>query len=346
MAVTTSNRPYQNVFGGGSQPPAYTPPTFSASGTGTSQQPASPSTLDQVLKILNSPMGAAGIQAAGAGAAAYGANKSATAAREQSAQQFAAEMAQRQLEGDRSAQQTAATSAASASPLGAEQLFAQRNGLLNTLMSNVRNYSATPGDPRVAHAMGTQTGGMRLPEGGFDPGMINRLYGDDATMASIANRQKAIGQINPHGSALDLSAMYGDKGAAASQGVTDANTAELNRQMDAEAQQRQLIQRAIDEDIRGQSAAKQAAAKEKHGNIFGGILKGIGSGLSFVPGIGQIAAPILTGVGGLVNGDGVKSSILNAGMSAVPGLGATGKLGKTVQTFAKGNMGKAILGGL
>ena len=150
---------------------------------------ADPGLLSKVGSILNSPAGAAGIQAAGAGLAAYGANKNAAASRQQNAHQFAADMAQRQLEADQQDQRTRAAGVLDAAPLGAEQSFAQKQALLHSILGATRNYSAVPGDPAVAAAMGsTNQGGMRLPEGGFDPGMLERLFGDEATQASIAAR--------------------------------------------------------------------------------------------------------------------------------------------------------------
>lgn len=335
MAVS---KPYQGIFG-----PPTTPP-FNPQGTGTMQQ-SQPSGLDRVLSILNSPLGAAGIQAAGAGLAAYGANKQNEANRQQNAQQFSADMAERQREFDSNQQQGAATAAAAASPLGADQMFAQRQALAKAILGSARNIKFTPGDPAVAAAMGTVSGGMQLPENGLDPAMLERLFGDQATLASIGAREKAVGQINPHATPTDLAPLFGAAGATTTADIGSANAAELQRQLDESAKQRAIIQRAIDEDIRGEKQGQQAQ-QEKHGNFFGGLLKTVGKGLSFVPGVGQIAAPILTGVGGLVNGDGFKHSLIEGGLSAIPGLGAAGVLGKTGGKIVKNPITSAILGGM
>ena len=82
-----------------------------------------------------------------------------------------------------------------------------------------------------------------------------------------------------------------------------------------------------------QMQEQEAAEKKSGGNIFGKILKIAGTGASFIPGVGQIAAPILAGAGGLVSGDGLKKSLLNAGMAAIP-FGA-GKLAKTGGVLSK-----------
>lgn len=240
------------------------------------------SILDNAMKILNSPGGAALISAGGAGLSAYGANKSAEADRAATAQQFAANMAQRQLEADRDHQQGGAVAAANASPLGAEQNFAQKQAIIGAILGNSKNFSATPGDPRVAAAMGsTNQGGIRLPEGGFNPAMLDRLYGDKATMESIANRQQAVGQINPRHTPLNLGTMYGDAGTAATGGVVDANTAELQRQEAETARQRQIIMQAIDEDIRGNKQGKSGGSKAK--GALGGAASGALAGASFGP---------------------------------------------------------------
>jgi hypothetical protein len=261
---------------------------------------AGPSGLDKVMGILNTPAGGAMIQAAGAGIGAYGANKSATADRNLRAQQFAAEMAQRQNEQDRAHQLNSAQAATAASPLGAEQSFAQKQALLRAILGNTQNFSATPGDPSIAAAMGsTNQGGMRIPEAGFNPAMLERMFGDKTTMGSIANRQQAIGQLNPRQSAMNLGSMFGDAGTAASQGVLDANQMELQRQMDASAAQRSQIQRAIDEDIRGEKQGGSSSSKgSKLGNAAKGALGGAGTGFMFG---GPVGAAI-GGVGGFLKG--------------------------------------------
>ena len=251
--------------------------------------------LDKITGILNTPGGAAGVGALGAGISAYGQNKSAEADRAATARQFAANMAQRQLEGDQQHQMAQASNAVAASPLGAEQSFAQKQAMLQAILGNTRNFSATPGDPRVAAAMGsTNQGGMRMPEGGFDPAMLQRLFGDKATMESIANRQQAVGMMNPRGTPLNLGTMFGDAGAAASAGVMGAQQTELDRQLAESAKQRELIQRAIDEDIRGEKQSK----KGKVGGAIGNAAAGAGTGFMFG---GPVGAAI-GGIGGLLKG--------------------------------------------
>jgi hypothetical protein len=258
--------------------------------------------LDKITGILNSPGGAAAIGAGGAALQAYGQNKQHEADRATTARQFAANMAQRQMEGDRQHQLSQASASTAASPLGAEQSFAQKQAILGSLLGNTRNFSATPGDPRVAAAMGsTNQGGMRMPEGGFDPAMLQRLFGDKATMESLANRQQMVGQLNPRSAPLNLGTMFGDAGSAASQGVMSANQSELDRQLAESARQRELIQRAIDEDIRGEKQGK----KNKAGGALSGAASGAATGASLgsiIPGIGTGIGAAIGGIGGFLKG--------------------------------------------
>lgn len=300
------------------------------------------SALDKALGVIGSPGGAALIGAAGAGISAYGANKSAEANRAQSAQQFAAEMAQRQLESGQADQRARAAATVDASPLGAEQQFAQRNAILNSILGNAQNFSVRPGDSAIGAAMGPgPQGGLRLPNGGLDKGMLDRLYGDEATMASIQNRAKTIGQLNPHAPVMEMDSLFGDKAEHRMNDITASNQSEMERQFAEQQHQREIIARAIDEDIRGEKQPQKSGG----GNIFGKILKGIGTGASFIPGVGQVVAPIATGLGGLVNGDGLKSSLINAGISAIPGLAGAGKLGGAAKNIATNPIGRAIMGG-
>lgn len=288
--------------------------------------------LDKILDILGSKGGQTVVNAAAAGLGAYGQAKQAGEDRAQNAAQFGANMAQRQMEADQADQRSRAAATLDASPLGGDQRFAQQQALFGQLLGNARNFSVAPGDPRVAAAMGAgPQGGMRLPEGGFDPAMIERLFGDQATLASLAQHGQQIGQMNPHAPVMDMAPMFGQAGATATSGIKDANAIEMARQQAESDKQREIIRRALEQDIAGEKAKKEGG-----GNIFGKILKGVGMGASFIPGVGQIAAPVLTGLGGLVNGDGLKSSLINAGVSAIPfGAGKIAKAAGSASTLGK-----------
>ena len=310
--------------------------------------------LEEAMDILGSKGGQVAVQGLGAAADAYGQHQQTQqirqdnlANRQQSAQQFNAQMQEGQLGDDRNLQLAQAKGAADASPMGEAQLFAQRNALLQQILGGARNFSAMPGDPAVAEAMGGSTnfGGLRLPEGGLDPAMLQRLYGDQATLGSIQNRQQAIGQINPNAQVQDLGSMFGQAGTDASALVQGQNDSLAAQQAADTAKRREMIQRAIDEDIAG-ARQPQQEKKKSGGNIFGKILKGVGSAASFIPGVGQVVAPIASGIGGLVNGDGLKSALGNAALSAIPlGAGKVAKMGATGAKIAKGgNIAAAILG--
>jgi len=263
--------------------------------------------LSKVLDILGSKGGQTAVNAVGAGLAAYGANKQAEADRAMTEQQFAANMAQRQLENDQQNRMAQTTNAAAANPLGTEQNFAQKQAILKAILGNTQNFSITPGDPRVAAAMGSMSGGARLPQGGFDPAMLDRLFGDAATQSSIAQHSKQIGQINPTAPVADLNTLFGTAENGTENpfqtSIQASNNQALDQQMAMSAKQRELIQRAIDEDIAG---SKQKKSKSKKGKAVGAgasALSGAATGASIgsiVPGIGTgIGAGLGAAIGGL-----------------------------------------------
>lgn len=303
-----------------------------------SQVPAArnPNTLKTVLDLLGSKGGQTAVSAAGAGLSAYGASKDRAAAREEgaanralSARQFAAQMGQRQFEGDRDHALTQATAGAAASPLGQDQSFAQQQAIRQAILGGMRNYSATPGDPAVAAAMGSQTGGVRIPEGGFDPAMIERLFGDKATMASLAQRAAQVGQINPRGPVADYGTLFGADGVEMTNNLVAQNKAALDAQMAQEAEQRALIQRAIDEDIAGEKQAGRA--KKKGGGFLGGLLK-----------VAKVAAPIALAATGV----GIPAAIgVSAGLNALDAKRSGAGLGGTLMAAGLGGASAAIPGG-
>jgi hypothetical protein len=252
--------------------------------------------LQTILDMIGSKGGQTITNAVGAGMSAYGQGKQAEADRAQTAGQFNANLGQRQLEGDRAHQLDSAVSAANASPLGEAQLFAQRNAIAQAILGGARNFSATPGDASVAAAMGSQTGGLKLPGGGLDPAMLEQLFGGEATSASIANRQKMVGQINPRSPVLDIGTFMGRPADGSENPFTTdvrtQNQQELTRQMDESAKQRAIIQAAIDEDV------NQKKQKRSTGSRLGGAAAGALSGAS----MGSFAGPIGAGIGGIIGG--------------------------------------------
>lgn len=317
------------------------------------------STLDTVMKLLNSPGGAALVGAAGAGISAYGANKSATADRELNANQFAANMAQNQLEGDRANQLSRAGAAASASPIGESQDYAQRQALLSAILPGLRNSNITPGDSRVAGAMGSNQGGLRLPEGGLDPAMIERMFGANTTLGSIQQRQNQIGQINPNGPVQDMGSMFGQPGTDASDAVLKSNQAVGDKQAADQAKQRQIIMAAIDNDLtmnsqngkppEGYEYDKKTGQLKKKGSFLKTLGKvGLlaGGGALMATGFGGPAGAALIGAGigagnSALNGGGVKGALLGAGLGA-----ATGGIGGPAVSSATSGLKSSILNGV
>jgi hypothetical protein len=279
-----------------------------------------------VMDFLNSPLGGATISA-GAGLL-QGAQQNAQSNKQmaQNSNQFRADILQRQHESDINDQRSRSTSAAELDPLGASQMFAAKNALISKVLGGAQNIHYTPGDAGIASAMGS----VSMPSvPHFSADELNKYFGDNTTQASIAQRQKSIGQVDPNHPAFDLSTMFGNSpDGSPNSFMTDiqsSNHQALQHQMDASAQSRNDIMQALQADQQSQQQQKP----EHHGNIFGKILKGVGIGASFIPGVGQIVAPIATGLGGLVNGDGLKSSLINAGISAIPMGGGAAKVGST-----------------
>jgi hypothetical protein len=160
-----------------------------------------------------------------------------------------AEIRQRQLENAQNDARTRQISSAQLLPMGAEQGYAQKQALAKALLGGARNVSFTPGDPGIAAAMGSYSGGMKLPEGGLDPAMLERLYGDNATQAAIAAFQKNVGQVNPRVATQDLGTLFGNSADGSENAFTTdvrtSNQGELNRQMDESAKERAAVIAAL-----------------------------------------------------------------------------------------------------
>lgn len=260
-----------------------------------------PNKVQQILDIIGSKGGQTVTNAVGAALQSYGAGKQAEADRAATAQQFRANMAQREYEGDQADARARSTAALDASPLGQDQAFAQKMAITRAILGSARNPVLTPGDPRVAKAMGTSTGGIRIPEGGFDPAMLDRLFGDQATQASIAQHAKSVGRVDPGAPAPALAELYPGSDGQPNPYLADVASANagVQAQMDAASQRRRdIIQRAIDEDIKGEKqgkkkstgsrlagAASGAASGAAMGSMFGPVGTAIGGGLGFLKGL-------------------------------------------------------------
>lgn len=222
--------------------------------------------LSQVQGILNSPQYGAAMSGIGGAMSAYGKAGQQQQANQMGVNDFAANMANNRLNADRNFQFNQATAANAADPLGAVQGFAQKQALAKLLLGGARNSAITPGDPAVAAAMGQQHGGMQLPAGGIDPAMLDRLFGDAATQSSIAQHEKQVGQINPNAPSFDLSSIYGSNASPYQADIQNSNNQAQNAQSAAYNRQQQIIQNAIDNNMK--LASKKPS---KLGAIFGGL---------------------------------------------------------------------------
>ena len=122
-------------------------------------------------------------------------------------QQDKASMLQRMLENNQNNQRLRATTAAEMDPLGSSQMFAAKNALISRILGGAKNISYSPGDAGIKSAMGSHT----LPSiPNFSPADLEKYFGDNTTQTSIAQRQKAIGQIDPYHPVFNMHNMFGD----------------------------------------------------------------------------------------------------------------------------------------
>lgn len=260
--------------------------------------------------FMKSPAGAALINSIGGGLSAFGQKQSEDANRQQNANQFAVNAYQ----GQSGQNASNAAGVLNANPLGADQKFAGSNALLAAILPRLRNQHTTPGDAAVASAMPTSTGGLRLPEQGFDPKMIQSMFGPDATMSSIATHQKNSLNLDPRAQTMDMGSMYGTPGATATGGVQDFRT----QRLDDQAKQQALIQRAIDGNIAGQQQQDSGGGFWHTLAKIAGPVAGIAS--MAIPGLQPLGAMLLAGGGGAASAWGNGSG--PGGIAAGAGLGA------------------------
>jgi hypothetical protein len=205
--------------------------------------------------------------------------------------------------------------------------------------------------------MGSINGGLRLPEGGLDPSLIDRLFGDKSTLEAIKNRNLQVGQINPMNPVMDLSSLYGQAGTDASTDIRAANAQQMAADAEKEAQQRAIIMRALDNDISGQHQGpppdgyeydkKTGQLKKKGSGIWGKIGKAalIAGSIGLTAATAGAASPLIplavgAGTGaltGAMNGGGVKGALLGAGLGAATGGiggGAASSAGKAFSAAA------------
>jgi hypothetical protein len=175
--------------------------------------------------------------------------------------------------------------------------------------------------------------------------MISRLFGDEATLASLQQRAGQVGQINPSGPVQNFGPMFGAQGLDATAAVQGQNQNQIQSDMDNEARQRQIIMQAIDEDIAGNKQGpppegyeydkKTGQLKKKGSSLLGKIGKGLVK-------VGKYAAPIALAATGV----GIPAAIgVSAGLNALDTKLSGGSLGQSLLSGGIGAATSMIPGG-
>lgn len=161
--------------------------------------------------------GSALIGGIGSGLSAFGQYQNEKQQRQLEALKYLSDQAQNQFNTDRNFRANQANGVLNADSLGADQQYAQKNGLMAAILPNLRNTQSHPGDAGVAGAMGGNRGGIMnaLGPNGLDPDMIQRLYGDTSTAAAIAKRNSQLLNLDPNHPITDLNNLYNNQGAQA-----------------------------------------------------------------------------------------------------------------------------------
>jgi hypothetical protein len=308
--------------------------TPAGAGGGTSGG-ANPSNVQRVLDMLGSKGGQTALGAAGAGLQAYGQAQQLSANRKQSAaetaqraREFAATMGENQLNSDRNFRAQQTQSGLAASPLGANQNFAQRQAIIKALLGSARDVNYTPGDPAVAAAMGQRSGGISLGPNGLDPAMLERLFGDNATQNSIVQREKQIGQVNPNNPTYNMGSLFGDSADGSENAFTTdirtSNKTALDAQDAEHARQRSIIQAALDNNVNAAGDAETKATKAKGSSWKKKLAKiGIMAGAGIATALtGGAAAPLIGMAAGAGSGaldGGWKGALMGAATGAATG---------------------------
>lgn len=167
------------------------------------------------MGFMNTPTGAALINAGGAGLLAYGQSRNSAADREQQGLTSAADLRMRLFNTLNDDQRTRAQGVINADPLGADQKYAQGNALLSAILPGMHMAQSSNGSGRVSAVS------SMLPKGGFDPGMVNSMFGPEATQAALVKRNKELLSLDPNAAQSNLTSMYGDSAAQAQTQISD-----------------------------------------------------------------------------------------------------------------------------
>ncbi len=248
----------------------------------------------------------------------------------QNAAQFAATLAQRQMEGKRSNDIQAALAMLQGTKLGENENFVAKNRTLSSVLPNLRNSNYGPTDPSIRATMGPQ-GGF-LPQNGLPPSVLQSLS-DAATASAIANRSRSLLNIDPRAAMPDFAGMGLDADGAHASSLEDYRSGVEAAAQEDDDKLEELLQRALLSDYSTTSQNPAQKEEEKKGGFLsklGGILKiAAPIGAALIPGVGPLAAAAIAGGGSAV---GSKLQGNSWGDSAISGLygGAAGYGAKKV----------------
>jgi hypothetical protein len=277
--------------------------------------------LKQILDIIGSKGGQTAIGAVGAGLSAAGQAKQNDRQMNMTANQYAASMAQRQLESQQDDERARASQVLSQRPLGESENYIQKQMLMKAILGGVSNSNIRPTDKAIAAQ--TPSGG-----GGFDlsslNGVADRAFTDDSIMRAINQRDKDVLNVSPY-SAQSSMAAFGDAAQPYSDDVNAYALDAQQRMAEPRMSASEKIQAALDRDLQ--------AAEKKKGS---GFWKKLGKIAAFAAPI--VAAPFTGGAslaligagagaaGGLLNGGGLKGALMGGALGASPGIGGAGKV--------------------
>jgi hypothetical protein len=281
--------------------------------------------LKAILDILGSKGGQTVTNAVGAGLSAASQGKRDQQQMDQTANQFAASMAQRQLESQQDDERARASQVLSQRPLGESENYIQQQMLMKAILGGVSNSNIRPTDKAIAAQ--TPQGG-----GGFDlsslNGVADRAFTDDSIMRAINQRDKDVLNVSPYAAHSSLGA-FGDAGQSYSDDTTAYALDSQQRMAEPRMSASEKIQAALDRDLK--------AGEKKKGS---GFWKKLGKVAAFAAPI--VAAPFTGGAslaligagagaaGGLLNGGGLKGALLGGALGAIPLGGAAGAGGGNV----------------
>ena len=299
---------------------------------------------------MDTPGGRGTVNAVGAGLQTYGNYQQNKQNARQNAQQFAANTRQQDYWSQQATDTNRANSVLNADPLGADQKYAQRNALMAAILPNMRNFRSQPGDPGVAQAMGGDRGGVMnaLPQGGFDPSMINAMFGSQSTMNAIAQRHQNLTNLAPRAATPDLGSLYG----AEADPVMQQMQAYAQKAQTADASEKAAYDQQINQLIQ-QEAAKDPSGSGKWHKLarIAGVVGGVAAMALTMGAASPIVAPIIAGAAG---GLGAWGKGQNPLMGAVVGAGASyaanGGLtpstpgASSIRNFTSGRLPGAALG--